>query len=457
MAKIAQKFEHSLTLNEIIFDTGDESVIPAQQENGRREFDKQFGYLYPVASLAGQTFTEDIIMSMNINMYGKLPQLSISLLLMQTNTLNRNLLKDKEVISIFCRSANPAKKEIHIDFLITSFIKVDKGDKVKIIINGEMFIPRLYASLNSAYNGTSYVVLQNIAQELKLGFASNLQSTDDSMIWIASNQNYFEFLNHIVEHAWVSDVTFVDWYIDVYYNVVFYDVNTALKYESTEVKAYKANVSANTTSVNDDEILNAFDWENMLTDINTLSQTDHGYMGFKVINNTELCKNGYIFNNYLFDYIDVSIVNFTAESISDITEGSPLKGLPDNTDYTDEIVTKYLGMQNDNMHPNYQYAVIHNYINNIELNKINIEVDVDVLNLNYTVGDNIFLQVSETRLDDGNLNAEIEAKNTTGKEIVNQVQYTNSYKVHGMQYIYKGKKIYNKYLLTRREWPIEAT
>jgi len=64
-------------------------------------------------------------------------------------------------------------------------------------ITGSLFIPGLYGdTIKSLPKLKSIDALKKIAQELKLGFATNEESTNDEMTWINPNTTVANFIKN---------------------------------------------------------------------------------------------------------------------------------------------------------------------------------------------------------------------------------------------------------------------
>jgi hypothetical protein len=451
---LLQEFTHNIKLDELVANLSNpEATESNRDKNFHPEIDYSLGYLQPIAQIRNFEFSTKNIKSIEIDCYDKIPKINTSLTFDLLHPFSNVILRDKEIFKTFMRSSNPKKNNIRCDFFITSINTLKKENRSDIYISGELNIPRLHSALDKSYKGSSLKVLKSIANDLGLGFVTNISSTDDDMIWISTNKTYYQFIDYIVKHSWIDDNSFTDWYIDAYYNLVFYEVDSTLKKEEYTTRAYWNKSSSKETHYEKGEVNNSIEWANIFTDLPSMVSTDHGMnpSSFKVINNSGLSKNGYYVNNILIDYSDLEVVKFNCETIYNPKEGIPLKGREDDNTYKEELRVKYLGIQNDNMHPNYMYAVIHNSINNMELRKLNIEFDSSDLNLNYIIGNNIRLEIIEQRLEDSS-NKEFYERRRGGKNI-SDLYFTNNYKIHGIKYIYKNDGQYCKYLVTRREWP----
>lgn len=451
---LEQEFTHNLDIEQLQFYLNDPESLEQSREPNYPDLDYRLGYTVPIIQIRDNEIAAGNIRRIEIDSYTKIPTISLSLNFEIKHPVANMILKDREILKTFMRSSNPNKNHIRTDFYITDINNNRRGDHVSMLLTGEINIPRLHTSVNTAYRGTSLDVMRQIAKDLDLGFITNISSTDDEMVWLSTNQSYLEFIDYVAKHGWIDDTSFVDWYIDSMYNLVYYEVNKTLKENIVDTRAYFVGVSSNKYREDKPESEKSMEWKNIFTDLGNMNTTDHGVQvgSLKLINNSGLSRQGYFVDNILLDYSDLDTVRFSSEAITNINEGVPLKGNENNLLYKDERRVKFLGIQNDNMHPNYKYAVIHNHINNIELRKLNVEFDSTDLNMGYIVGDNILLNITETRLTGDDAKSFTDRQDEQIQEP--DVYFSNNYKVHGIKYIYKNEQKYCKYLLTRREWPV---
>jgi hypothetical protein len=124
---------------------------------------------------------------------------------------------DDEIISIFIRSSSDVLMPIRMDFKIQKIsMEQEKTESNNYLFNleGILNVDDLYDTPFASYAGTSYTVLRQVAKENSLGFASNINDTNDSMTWINPSDYIFTFINHISEHSYLSDDTFLWAYVD---------------------------------------------------------------------------------------------------------------------------------------------------------------------------------------------------------------------------------------------------
>tara|TARA_R110002153_G_scaffold103578_2_gene240925 strand:- start:45 stop:689 length:645 start_codon:yes stop_codon:yes gene_type:complete len=61
----------------------------------------------------------------------------------------------------------------------------------------------------------------------------------------------------------------------------------------------------------------------------------------------------------------------------------------------DQVKYKYLGTQGDNVHPEFQYATVQNYQNNIEITKMGMIIELDTVNPALVRYSRIYVQILE--------------------------------------------------------------
>ena len=116
-----------------------------------------------------------------------------------------------------------------MDFKITEFkpVKDKGGDNNDVVfeLSGILNVDYLYGSFFTSYDDTSYNVLRQLAKEAKLGFASNINGTDDRMVWVNPSLTYLEFMQELVKFSFKGLDTFLFAYIDFHYNLNYLLLN----------------------------------------------------------------------------------------------------------------------------------------------------------------------------------------------------------------------------------------
>jgi len=131
------------------------------------------------------------------------------------------------LLCIFIKSNSEITMPIRMDFRVTEYetVKPDENkDIFKYLIKGILNVDDLHYTNYNSYRGTSYKILQDLALSMSLGFASNIQSSDDEMTWINPSNTNLEFIKDITKYAYISEDSFIWTFIDFYYNLNYVDV-----------------------------------------------------------------------------------------------------------------------------------------------------------------------------------------------------------------------------------------
>ena len=152
---------------------------------------------------------------------------------------------DDTILKLFIQADSDVLMPTRMDFKITDInpIKSKDGDNYDIIfgLSGILDVNYLYSTYYVSHENTSFNVLKVIATEAGLGFASNVDNTDDKMVWINPADQYLEYLQNIVRHSYKSQESFMFAYIDFYYNLNYIDIETALGEDIEDQKGMQSN------------------------------------------------------------------------------------------------------------------------------------------------------------------------------------------------------------------------
>jgi len=145
------------------------------------------------------------------------------------------------VLSIFVKSVSKEFYPIRMDFRVTEFeVNKNTGDEngiYKYTIRGILDVDEIfYTNYESFKDMTSYDVLKKITTGMGLGFASNIEATDDKMTWINPSNTYIDFIKDTVSRGWVSDNSFVWGFIDFYYNFNYIDIQKEISDRPKELE-----------------------------------------------------------------------------------------------------------------------------------------------------------------------------------------------------------------------------
>ena len=410
--------------------------------------------------------------------------------------------KDGDIISIAIRNKSDALKILRDDFVITAVMPLANTTNIKAPIEmtffGELFIPGLKSQKNDfSINGTSMEALMDFCKRTGLGFVSNEDNTEDKQIWLKANIAGDIYVNNVTNRAWRDSQSFYQCWIDLYYNLNFININKQLMSAENEVdiaalvhnldKDYikGANTEQEKTVAIPKVFSNYISFRTTPFYINTwkpvnLSSTITFQLGTKMT-----CE---MFEHNSNLYADPTSKKYWAITIEPTYDKEKVKKYIllrgratynkdtekkdlERANYTyTELYEKFpwLGIQytisnpdddnkqwDGNHHRNYQRARVQNLINNKELDKLNLEIDVNGTNFNIIRGDK--MPVALIRKDP----VESMTIDSTFKSIdALDLFYSGWYLVKG--FTLKWNQEYREsimsnfsqnFVLTRREWP----
>jgi hypothetical protein len=330
---------------------------------------------------------------------------------------DQNYPLDQQVISILIKSNETLLMPIRMDFLVKEFSAIkskggDSDDK-SYYLRGELDIP--YIIKNASFKGTSYDVLKQIADEADLGFASNINQTNDNMTWVNCGIDYVrEQIPEIVKRSYISDNTFTWAYIDFWFNLNFIDIEKQLSLSTNEDK----NLSGNESISGEQSTIPL-----VLSNHPNYNMTNQYFDKFYLFNNaTEVNYDlGYNPHIYYYKTRERNIVDVLLDTIStkgDKNDKIVLKGLPDNNNYAVDQNKNYFLGKNDseNSHQNYLYAEQLNYHNFEFLQKVRMNITLKKLNFQLYRFQPVSVQLYKLRELDPNPNAITSADIQSGKD-----------------------------------------
>jgi hypothetical protein len=352
------------------------------------------GAFVPMIYINTHKFSEDELQSMEVSMNGRIPTISARL----CDNDNKFAISppiDGDVISLYLRPPDADnQKPIRIDFYITS---INSSVKDRIYnVNGQMKIPQLYREYCKSFpNANSFDHLQDVCEQTGLGFASNEESTDDSMPRICGFDTYETFVNDIVFTSYKDDDSFFDWYIDPYYYLCFVNVN---KQFSLEDKTEDVNISSSIPASSQPDIGDTGPAEDnikgslILTNNTTMGEKNVFINRYSVENRS---GNVWLSNGYkrYGQWLNIGSENEVQEAFTDplTTKGAEtdyilLKGRKSDGDFYNTMSKSiWLGKQapyleKGNVHDNYTFSKIHNHQNLEEITKTTLEVELSGMN-----------------------------------------------------------------------------
>lgn len=455
---------------------------------------------YPIIRINDMVLGKDDIQSMLISSRGFLPTIELSLKFTNTTLISKNMPKDGDMISVFVRTNTSAINYLRNDFIINH---VDSNISSKsanntVFLRGELFIEG-FTSNNNTFGiiGTSKDVMKEIAKKFKMGFVYNdADDMDDLQNWLCCFSSPQVFIEDVTRHSWKNNMSFFKSWVDLYYNLCFVNVNKFLSSDENpedeiDLTFFSSTVALNSLTSSNDKPDDAKPFLKVFSNFDSFKGSSFYISKWHPVNRSNSLSSGYsnIIHSFTHNqnvYIenkdnceDTLIVNPVYDT-SKLDSYIILRGrakYDENANPDNEQARVNYSMQNTyinhiwsgveykmdkdensssnntwsgNVHHNYHNAAYQNEINDIELNKLYIEVVCDGLCLQVMRGERVpvFLKYN-TPLD----------KNISPDDPGFNRFYSGYYIVDSIEYKYNGKVKtgYSSFStimsLKRREWP----
>jgi hypothetical protein len=302
--------------------------------------------------------------------------------------------KDGDIIQLYIRSQGNETtfKPIRIDFTVEKITPLGGGgatDTASLItVEGRMNVPNLFTEKVQFQDNTSWNSLLSIAEELKLGYASNVEDTADQQVWTNPYDTAQKFIEDITSNSYLNDDSFFTAYIDPYYYLTFVDANKFFGMEDDLETSQMFQQNAMDTMGSGDQEDSESTFPNMISNQLDLQGTARYISKYQQINNSGRISKNNGYKRYT-QYWDLNSKEFVSEFVDPITSDTPgmipvTKGRTINGEVegprNDQVKFKFLGTQGDNVHGNYYYASIQNFQNLAEINKLGMTVELDTVN-----------------------------------------------------------------------------
>lgn len=319
---------------------------------------------------------------------------------------------DGSIMNIYIASIGDEKKyrPYRMDFIVTSVYEsgglggtVMSPDLSEFTITGELNVPKLYYNSNMFESGTSFEALENLTEKIGLGFASNVEYTNDPQLWVNDYSRVSYFLERISRHGYLDDESFFVSFIDPYYNLNYVEVsrlfsqfqenekctvyNTAFRNEENSDE----NAEDETTPKDEQEFTQwegrSHEWWYELNNSKFLSAWSLYYDKYSEVNNgSTTLYDGYVkyvqsWNHKSREYVSSPVVvdNMETEGMLPLNKGKLINGEP--SELSANLKTyEYLGECNEHMNSQYAYAESHNDMNIKDMGKFGMVVDLPCIN-----------------------------------------------------------------------------
>lgn len=450
--------------------------------------DSYIGRDFPYIKFRDRIISVEEIRDFEIDCSNFLPIVHIKLAIVDRKFLAEYIPKDGDIFSVYMRSHNDVYKPVRNDYLITHVDTKDLNASVymtEYYITGILNIKDIWVEKNTAIKGKSMDVIKKIADELNLGFATNVEGQmDDEMVWICDWKSYKDFMLHITEHAWKNEKTFYRVFIDIYYHVNFIEIEKQLDItkefdESLSIMEKTPLVQHGDPLLKTDEQTNEMN-PLTLTNFSLLKGSSFGITDYELINNSSHIsysegygKKMYYYDHYLKTIEDINQIDFNP-LYTDGTADSKmrLRGLKDEDIQKRHLKNTWYGIQyslpQGNVHKNFAQAYFQNKVNTIELEKMYLDVKTYTWNPAIIKMERIPLFIFEEGVQLHNSSAfmdEEELKRNQEEPPTDIIGNTTTtinrflsgfYLVEGFRiiYDYMNRKNFCEFRLTRREWGV---
>jgi len=479
----------------------DELSLPSVETENNEKPENLASLRHPLIKINEYIVAGTEIDSMTIDCTEFLPRITLQCTFVNQKFISQEMPKDGDIISVAIRNKTNILKTIRNDYVITAVVSNPNTTAIAgpttLTFFGVLFIPLASSSkFNISFEGTTFEALQNLAERVGLGFATNEEEgTDDKQVWISGFNTPIEYIQQTAQRAWKNDSSFYDVWIDIYYNLNFVNINKQLMSSEDEVDL------AGWVNNIDKDYSHGSKTENVLDTAKVLSNYD-GYKASsfyidywkpsnkstKVTYEVGAKLNCHLFehNSNLFEdeeaqkywkipmepVYDPDKVNkyilLRGRAMQDINSKGNDSARA-NYSYPDIYVKNpWMGVQytisnpgDDNLqwdgnhHKNYLRAKLQNVINSKELEKLNVEVSVTGMNSNLIRGDKTpIVLIQKDRMQNTIIN-----QGSRGLDLLDQF-YSGWYVVKGFTIKFnKNNKnsimsnFTQTFILTRREWP----
>jgi len=496
--RIFESFKSTIDLDELSLPS---NPPPSAKEN-EGQIETTSSLRYPLIKINDYILNEAEIVRMEIDSTDVFPTISLKVEFIHQTFLTREMPKDGDLISVAIRNKDDMLKLIRNDYVITG---VQSGKNTTLAVGpvtmnffGVLFIPGISNAKNSfSFEGTSMKALKTFAKSIQLGFATNEDDTQDKQVWINGHVFSSDFINKTVERSWRDEESFYDWWVDIYYNLNFVNVNKQLlsSEESVDPAAWLNNIDKDYTYGGDTSEAATIETPKVLSNYDIFRTTPFYIINWKPVNKASQVSYdvGTRISCNLFEHNDKVYKNDDAEKYWSIpleptydpekidkyillrgrtTQNPDMRGkdlaranysMVDLNHYTPWMGIQYTISNPDednlqwdgNHHRNYIRARAQNVINNRELDKLNVVVTVNGVNMNLIKGDKTpIVLIKKDPVENRMVSPE-----SAGGDLLEQF-YSGWFYVKGFKIIYDkdnaGSIMSNfrqEFVLTRREWP----
>lgn len=428
--KIYQRLEPTVKTEKLIIpntESGDEHAIKEDYPQAFGDESKRYAFLPMIRLNKSFVVQPQNIISFKLRFTDFIPSMELVVADPNNEIKGKYYATDGSIISVYVATIGDEKiyRPIRMDYIVTNTKERDgfvgsvvTGGSSSFVITAQLNVPKLYFRKNMFCSGTSYDSLFDISEELGLGFASNIDNTDDAQLWINGYNSVESFMQSIARHAYKDDDSFFTAFIDQFYNLNFVEVSRLFSQieENEYCYAYKTayfadenSEAADEANTVEDEEQDISDWKGRrhkywyeLNNSKYLSGWTPYYDNYSEVNSPGgSLLDGYVKYAQWWKYasqeymdIPVTVNNPNTEGMMPLNKGMLIDG---NASELVENLKSYTfsGIVNDHMDDNYYYAEVNNRMNLGDMEKFGMVVELPAVNPSITRFSRIKLIVFE--------------------------------------------------------------
>ena len=437
---------------------------------------KAFTTESPLIQINEQLYRDQDIERMVISSSDFLPTISITIKVHAKFVYSKSFPKDGDLLSVFIRSKDDSLKPIRNDYEITNVSTQSSGNELGIEImriGGILSIPGLPAQKCFSKKGNSIEVLQSVAEDFDLGFATNEIITKDSQTWLCTFKRPIDFIGDVTTSSWKDEKSFFTSFVDIFYHLNFVNIepmfsakpgiekglsvenfSTDYDVDSELIKSFQGILFTNHTAAQYSQFQIAkYQQVNRANDINRV----HGYMKYMHYYDALLKQKQTVYTD--------PIVSEGASQSQYTFKGRNNDNKQRYVQVTHRWMGTMYGVNGENSHSKYLYAKTWNHQNIVHLDKLHLEMELIGVNMNLrrfqcipvliTIQEDLQRKQANEPTDytQSTSNHEIAAIDQDSVPFVVDKFYTGYYVIETIDYIFERGKLKQKLKLLRREWP----
>jgi len=446
------------------------------------KYSKMQGASHPLMKINEFVFQQGDTAYMKIDTSGFLPTITTRLLIKSKSMYTSDFPKDGDILSVFIRSKDDSFKPIRNDYEITS-VKVE-GERHEttaewMTVSGVLYVEGLKDMKCFSKHGNSSDVLQEIADTVGLGFATNELTTKDEQTWLSPYKTVQNFIQDVTLASWKDDKSFFTSFVDIFYNLNFVNVDPLFSIEPG--REIGISVESYTTDYDIDSELIKKSLSILFTN-HTLARYSSQWINKYEQRNQANSVNrthGYVKYNHYYDGLLRKKFQFFVDPLTSPESANYMyifKGRNATDQRFGRVTHNWMGAayggNGENQHQKYLLAQTWNHQNMVHLDKLYLEVELDQINMTVRKYQVIPLLIivqedavrrmfnnpsdntnKKTPVTQGTENAKSDELLEEDLPFVVEKFYTGNYVVQDISYIYENGFFKQKLKLIRREWP----